>query len=379
MSNRQFIRRAGIAAAAGAFAAAIIGAAQAADVQVYGVVDMGLSLSRASGNGPNAKDGDWSASMNSGMRNSSRVGLRGKEELGNGYAVSFVLENQFKADDGAFQTAGTMWEREASVAVSGPFGKLTMGRLGVLKGPVGSTALGTTNNVDPFGNSMHSFVAGHKTMTSGNYFPVNNSVVYATPNFAGLELFFQYSFGSDQDGGTLDSNDRYMSAAARYTRGPFKATFFYDTIDKANSSARNKQPTTYTAAVNYDFGFVKPYLLVSYFHEGALNAIGADGDARYMTAAGSYNGAGGVFVLQAPMGPGKAKIGVGYMDAELADDSLAKNDVTRASIAVGYDWKITKTFDFYADLGYVQQKTETESSTHTLRGTEILAGVVKFF
>ena len=368
---------AGLAAAV--CAALCAGAAEAADVQVYGVLDMGFSLSRASGNGPNAKDGDWNASMNSGMRNSSRVGLRGREDLGNGYAVSFTLENQFKADDGSFQTSGTMWEREASVAVSGPFGKLTMGRLGVLKGPVGTTALGTTNNVDPFGNSMHSFVAGHKTMTSGNYFPVNNAVVYATPNLAGLELFLQYSFGSDKDGGTLDSNDRYMSAAARYTRGPFKATFIVDTIDKADSSARNKQPTTYTAAVNYDFGVVKPYLLLSYFHEGTLNAIGSDGDARYMTASGNYNGAGGIFVLQAPLGPGKAKVGFGYMDAERSEDAAGKNDVTRASVAVGYDWKITKTFDFYADIGYVQQKTETADASHTLRGTEALLGVVKFF
>lgn len=364
---------------AGLAAAMFAGAAQSADVQVYGVFDMGMSLSRASGDGPNAKDGDWNASMNSGMRNSSRVGLRGKEDLGKGYTVSFTLENQFKADDGSFQTSGTMWEREASVALAGPFGKFTFGRLGVLKGPVGTTALGTTNNVDPFGNSMHSFVAGHKTMTSGNYFPVNNSVVYATPNMAGLELFLQYSFGSDQDGGTLDSNDRYMSAAARYTRGPFKATFFIDTIDKANSSARDKQPTTYTAAVNYDFGIVKPYLFVSYFREGTLNSIGADGDSRYMTASGNYDGVGGIFVLQAPMGPGKAKIGFGYMNAELSDDTLAKNDVTRASVAVGYDWKLTKTFDLYADLGYVQQKTENEDSSHTLRGTEFLVGVVKFF
>lgn len=355
-----------------------LSAARAAQVEVYGLVDMGFALDRASGDGPNAKDGDVNFSMKSGMRNSSRVGLRGTEDLANGWKVRFTLENQFKADSGDLQNGGTLWERESSIALIGPYGKFTFGRVGMLKSPVGTTGLCTTGNVNPFGNSMSSFIAGHKTMTSGTYFPISNAITYASPSMSGLELFLQYSLGNDDDSGEWDDNDRYMAAAARYTRGPFKATVILDTIDRANSSAHNEQPTTMTAAVNYDFGWLKPYLYVQYFHSAPLNSIGADANARYMTASGDYDGVGGMLTLQKPIGNGRAKIGFGYMTAERSRDE-AKNDVTRASIAVGYDYTFTKTLHLYTNLGYVQQETETDASRETLRGTEWVCGVVKYF
>lgn len=355
------------------------GAAQAGDVQVYGLVDLGISATRASGNGPNARDGGWNVSMKSGMRNSSRFGLRGSEDLGNGWRTGFTLESQFKADSGTLQTSGTLWEREASVYLSSPYGKVTMGRLGKLRSPVGTTGLCTTNNVNPFGNSMSSFVAGHKTMTAGNYFPHNNSVVYQTPKLLdGLEFFLQYSLGDETDDGTADANDRYMAAAARYFSGPLKVTFIVDTIDLADASSRSDQPTTVNLAVNYNFGFVQPFLYVQYFHSSALNSIGADSESGYMKPTGDYDGVGGMFTLRTPVGGGLAKLGLGYLTAERSHNA-EKADVTRASVAVGYDYTFSKTFHVYADAGYVQQKTETATDSATLRGTEFLVGCVKYF
>ncbi len=348
--------------------------ALAADVTVYGIIDMGLSLSRSSGSGEGAADGSWTASMKSGMRNSSRVGLKGVEDLGNGYKVFFILENQFLADSGEFQTDGTMWEREASVAVAGPFGKITAGRLGKLRSPVGSTGLCNTYNVNPFGNSMSNFVAGHKTMTSGNYFPHNNSIVYTSPKMGGAEFFAQYSLGDDDDAGEMDDNDRYMALAGRYFSGPLKATLIVDTIDRADSSSRSRQPTTVTAAVNYDFGFVHPFLYVHYFHHGTVNTVGS-----YMRASGYFDGLGGMFTLQAPVPLGKVKLGLGFMKAE-SSSGQADADVTRRSIAVGWDYPMSRTFHVYADAGYVDQKLENDSVvTSRLRGTEFLMGCVKYF
>lgn len=353
--------------------------AQAAQVQVYGVVDMGLSMARASGNGPNAADGSWSYAMKSGMRNSSRIGFRGVEELGGNTKVGFILENQFKADTGELQTANTLWEREASVWVSGDWGKVTAGRLGKLRSPVGSTGLFTTNNVNPFGNSMSSFVGGHKTVTAGDYFPHNNSIVYASPKFFnGWEMFAQYSFGDKDDAGEMDDNDRYMALATRYFSGPFKATLVVDTIDKANSSDRSEQPSTITAAVNYDFGWVQPFAVVQYFHSSPLNSVGADAQRGYMSAKGNYSGWGGMLTLRAPLAGGLAKVGMGYMNAK-PEDKAVGGDVTRTTVSVGYDYKVSKTLDLYMDAGYVQQRSDTATGTWTLRGTEVLIGCVKFF
>ena len=56
-------------------------AAHAVNVEVYGLIDYGFSLSRTSGNADNAIPNEWSFEAKSGMRNSSRVGFRGTEEF----------------------------------------------------------------------------------------------------------------------------------------------------------------------------------------------------------------------------------------------------------------------------------------------------------
>ncbi len=77
----------------GAFA----GSALAADVQLYGLVDLGLNWTQVD-KGTTTTD---SFGMGSGQNSGSRFGLKGTEDLGNGYKVGFNLENSFKADDGA--------------------------------------------------------------------------------------------------------------------------------------------------------------------------------------------------------------------------------------------------------------------------------------
>ena len=87
-------------------AVAVLGAAafsaQAADVQLYGLVDYGFQYAeKDTGAGKATHNFDMKSGMNSG----SRFGLKGVEDLGNGYKVGFVLENGFNADDGTLGTS----------------------------------------------------------------------------------------------------------------------------------------------------------------------------------------------------------------------------------------------------------------------------------
>lgn len=76
-----------------AAAAAAAFSAQAASVTMYGVMDTGFTYT------------DTKASetfeMNWGNYAGPRVGLKGTEDLGNGYAVDFQLEMGFASDTGA--------------------------------------------------------------------------------------------------------------------------------------------------------------------------------------------------------------------------------------------------------------------------------------
>lgn len=96
--------------------AAFAGSAAAAEVQLYGRVNLGLNFTESDMDVPDAAltDGDaktHSFSMNSGDYTGTRFGLRGNEELGNGWKVGFVLENGFDADTGALHTDGTIFDR----------------------------------------------------------------------------------------------------------------------------------------------------------------------------------------------------------------------------------------------------------------------------
>ncbi|TAG65145.1 MAG: porin, partial [Burkholderiales bacterium] len=84
-----------------ALAAAVLGSiafsavhAQSANVTLYGIVDVGIQ--HVSG----VKGGSVTQ-VASGIMEGSRFGIRGTEDLGNGYRAMFVAEARFEGDTGA--------------------------------------------------------------------------------------------------------------------------------------------------------------------------------------------------------------------------------------------------------------------------------------
>ena len=116
MNNTKFSSK----AVAGALCAVAALPSTAADVQVYGVIDTSLSFV--------SSDADVAGhdlvntfSMENAKEFGSRFGLRGSEDLGNGYKVGFNLENSFKADDGAFDKGSRRFHRESILFVETPY------------------------------------------------------------------------------------------------------------------------------------------------------------------------------------------------------------------------------------------------------------------
>ena len=100
----------------GAFA----GSAAAADVQLYGVVDEGFIYTNTK---VTDEKSDNQFQLGSGLNLGSRWGLKGTEDLGNGYKVGFKLESGFNADTGTLQE-NRLFRREAGLTLYGPFGSL---------------------------------------------------------------------------------------------------------------------------------------------------------------------------------------------------------------------------------------------------------------
>ncbi len=368
------------------FAAAAVaaGCASAADVTVYGNLDLGVSVTHV--------NGKTSAEMKSGMRNASRFGLKGSETLSDGYVVGFVLESQFKADDGTLQNAGTLWERESSVWLSTPYGKFTAGRVGYLKGSVGSTALLNSYRVNPFGGLMSNYITGFKAYTTGTAWYITNGLVYASPKFANTEVFLQYSNGHNNsntdDSGRDNDNDRYYAAAVRYMNGPLLLQMIADTTNLGNEKNKasvndknSRDPMSLGLQAAYDFGVVKPFVMAEVFKDSQLNKVGG-ATGRAVSAKGGYDGAGGTVVLQWPMLGGQAKAGVGYLRASRAEEATAADrcDITRRGASIGYDYAVSKKTHLYTNAGWFQQKEELAGDkTVRTHGSEFVAGMVHYF
>ena len=63
----------------------------ASNVTLYGVIEEGVVVSKA-------KHKDTLVNLKSGFDSGNRWGLRGVEDLGNGYSVGFILEQGFTAN-----------------------------------------------------------------------------------------------------------------------------------------------------------------------------------------------------------------------------------------------------------------------------------------
>ena len=204
----------------GAFA----GSAMAADVTLYGKIDAGLNYINTNA----AHKADVNKfSMATGQSAGNRFGLKGTEDLGDGWKVGFILENGFDADTGALKTykkndgdkaAGSkLFGREASINVSSDFGKLTFGRTGALSSGLTSTDVMAGFMAFGTGWSQTSEM-GHFGLSDRTR--MDNTVTYQTPRFAGVRVSAQYSFNfSDQEyEGNERYNKRYAGLGVDYAR-----------------------------------------------------------------------------------------------------------------------------------------------------------------
>ncbi len=374
---------------AGAFAGAAMAAPQ---VQVYGLIDTGFSYTHSDADVAGVKDAD-EFRMVQGQEFGSRFGLRGSEDLGNGYKVGFTLENGFHADTGALFTSGSIFDREANIDVQTPFGEFRFGRLPIFGSTLGANGL--FRAIDPlFANTTRGFGSG---MASASMWTrVSNGISYRTPTFAGFTGYAMYSLKNDTNTDAEESkadSDRYASLAARYQTGAFEAVFVADATLYGNKRtvAHEDDGMTFTLGGNYTFdNGLKVLVFGQYFKDQELNAAQRAGvvlnGVKEMTwtdkANDKYSGYGfldgfGLSLgVNYPIGGGVAKAQIGYRDAENQDDM----EFTRWTVAGAYDYALSKRTSVYVMGGYTQEKIEAKGGDEaTPSGYELTAGLLHRF
>lgn len=360
----------------GLAAAAAMCSASAASVTLYGIIDTGFAYNSYNDDKYSALAGaaDNSFAMMSSQSSGSRFGLKGVEELGNGLTVGFILESGISSDTGAMSPDG-LFNRESSIYIEGGFGKFGMGRLSTLANDSGTTGLG---------GYFSSFGTGWGDVGVQNYMQayrpnrMDNMVYYKTPNFAGAEVWVLYGMGDEKDKTyeNESSRDRYYAAAVTYNNGGLSLYGAVDVLNKASfGTANNTADTkddqiTITAAVNYDCGFAKSYLGVHWFDNAkAVGASSYDGDWSRLGNFGEtqgYGDANGWSVMlgvDIPVGNGKVKTTLGYLDASSDNEGIgsadADQDLKRFMVGAGYEYYLSKRTTVYMGAGYLQDSIDT--------------------
>jgi len=186
---------------------------------LYGIVDVGYQ---------NAKhaDGDVNKDfVQSGMKDSSRFGVRGSEDLAGGTYAMYQIEFDIVADTGATPASG-MTNRLTMVGLgSKAWGELTLGRQ--YTHIFHNNALGQASGTETFASAASLMPRNVRA---------SNSVKYSSPVMGGFSVGAIWAPGATDGAAVAEStgvgaDTNYWDAAVRYTPGPFGAGLAYGVLN----------------------------------------------------------------------------------------------------------------------------------------------------
>lgn len=370
--------------------ACVAGSAFAANVDVYGRIDTGLSYVHYDETGlSDAKD---TLSLDSGMSSGNRWGLKGSEDLGNGYQVGFVLESGFDADTGAMSKDG-LFNREATLRVSGPFGSIYAGRMGRIGSDAGSVGF-YAGSVSPFGSGWGK-MAGHFAVTANYDSRYNNALAYVSPKVGPVTVYAQYTMGNATENESGD--DRLFSLGAQADFGALQVLGLVEYLNKKSVDGTtvyddSQYDDSYTINLggSYDFSVAKVFLAGQYF-KAAPNYAGMKANYAELVKGEewrySFDGFGVNVGATAPIGAGEFLVSAGYGKGDLnVDTKDAKRSADAYIIQVGYTYPFSKRTNLYAGAGYMQTSmedsitnTDDTTSDKDFKTTQVMFGLLHKF
>ena len=212
------------------------GAAMAqSSVTLYGVADAGIGKIEA-GSGladPLNDASDKTEFISGSMMNNgtSRLGVRGVEDLGGGLKAGFQFETGLDLDNGG--SSGAFWSRQANIWLGGNWGTVKLGRQF-------TPSYLTTSTFELTGAALYSVLANtYKFAGIGRR--ANSAFTYMTPNFGGFTAGVAYVTKTD-----LAKPKAAYDLGLMYANGPIGVGV---SVNKFSTSKTN-----YQAGAKYSFG-----------------------------------------------------------------------------------------------------------------------------
>ena len=314
--NRVLARRLGATLAL----LATLPVAQASDVKIYGILDVGVR------HAPNLSvSEDAITKVDDGMR--SRIGFRGTEDLAPGLKAFFRLEHSLRMDTGA-QRESVFWDDKAWVGLDiKQFGQVMLGRL---RSPTDEYTNGT--RFEAFmGHTLGA--SGGRAASSTDAW--NNGVYYISPAWNGLMVGAGFSAGE----GAVKSSS---GAHVEYTNGPLDLALAW----QRDGESLSNHKSTVTLAGTYKLPMA--LLLATY--------------ARSTDVGAADSGERSTFTVGARVPTGSGEVRVSYRLTE--DDQMKavadrSSDVDVRHLGVGYHHPLSKRTSVNATVSYDNRKTFT--------------------
>jgi len=272
------MKRRVLATAVAALSAAPVAAwAQTGTVQIYGTLNANFQVTERSGataagttglatlaatpTGLNAK------SRNAMSVDSSNLGFRGTENLGNGWKATFQIETSANID-GDNQTP--LANRNSKVGLAGQFGEVFFGNWDTPFKAVtyGNLVQDPFRMTDVFGYQsimsspgFNQRSAAYSSLANKASFDnrANNTLAYWTPAYNGFSGKIAYSAN---EGRTATLNPSLWSAAVNYNSGPLSLLYAYEehkdafglTVMQAASTGTASKDNAHRFGAGYQFG-----------------------------------------------------------------------------------------------------------------------------
>lgn len=319
-------------------ALAVLAAAGAASAQssvtLYGRIDAGLiSAKTVDAAGTSLTQ----TKLDSNVLNNSLWGFKGTEDLGNGLKANFVLESGMSMDTGAQADAARLFNRKATVGLSGNFGTVELGR----NYTAYDTLRTATNNTGDTNMAVTNGVWG----AGGDYaLRTDNSVRFDSNTYSGFSGSVAYAFGENKNLPVAgnDSTDT-LSLHVKYANGPLLVGYAHQT---------EKQPAGADTKYNlfggsYDFGVAK--LNAGY---NKASRAGDNKDTEYQ------------FGVSAPFGA--TTVYFGYAGAK---NEIAGVEVKRSGFDLAATYALSKRTTAYA--GYKTYEVKDSKVENTAFGVGV--------
>jgi GBP family porin len=250
-------------------------------VTLYGVLDASVE---------SVKGDKTVTRVTSDNLSSSRLGVKGTEDLGGGTKANFALEHNVKVDTGAqgnVTSSGApvrFWDRAAWVGLAGDFGDVRLGRIDT---PIGDIA-GNVLSAQAYDDLK---IVG--TRAGNDYRRADNAITYTLPTLVpGLAAQLQYSTanGTSAAAGAETAGDSYGKAyglSVKYVAGPLSAGLGYENIKDATSAAGNVKANATLVYAGYDFGAAKVTAYYDAETNPSNNVVASSVNSRRLTVLGA--------------------------------------------------------------------------------------------